>query len=149
MPRAGDLVVNLAAGYFAVGVGAVEQGDAHGDGANVELLLLDHSDGFKNIVIHHGGCLDGVHCLEDGFCLDANLDLLFVLDTNHGFLQVDEVLLLFVEGAVHDHGEEFAHDGLGDVEDVDLALGEGCGHGGDDASWSMPVTVRIIFTVFS
>ena len=43
---AGDLVVNLAAGYFAVGVGAVEQGDAHGDGANVELLLLDHSDGF-------------------------------------------------------------------------------------------------------
>ena len=79
MPRAGDLVVNLAAGYFAVGVGAVEQGDAHGDGANVELLLLDHSDGFKNIVIHHGGCLDGVHCLEDGFCLDANLDLLFVV----------------------------------------------------------------------
>ena len=130
---AGDLVVNLAAGYFAVGVGTVEQGDAHGDGANVELLLLDHSDGFKNIVIHHGGCLDGVHCLEDGFCLDANLDLLFVLNTNHGFLQVDEVLLLFVEGAVHDHGEVFAHDGLGDVEDVDLALGEGCGHGGDDA----------------
>ena len=43
---AGDLVVDFATGYFAVGVGAVEQGDAHGDGANVELLLLDHSDGF-------------------------------------------------------------------------------------------------------
>ena len=25
------------------------------------------------------------------------------------------------------------NDGLGDVEDVDLALGEGCGHSGDDA----------------
>ena len=43
---AGDLVVDFAAGYFTVRVGAVEQGDAHGDGANVELLLLDHSDGF-------------------------------------------------------------------------------------------------------
>ena len=129
----GDLVVDFAAGYFAVGVGAVEQGDAHGDGANVEFLLLDHSDSFKNIVIHHGGRLDGVHCLEDGFSLNANLDLLFVFDTGHGFLQVDEVLLGFVEGAVHNHGEVFAHDGLGDVEDVDLALGEGCGHGGDDA----------------
>ena len=34
---------------------------------------------------------------------------------------------------MHDHGEVFTHDGLGDVENVDLALGEGCGHGGDDA----------------
>ena len=74
-----------------------------------------------------------MHCLEDGFCLDANLHLLFVLDTNHGFLQVDEVLLRFVEGAVHNHGEVFAHNGLGEVEDVDLTLGEGCGHGGDNA----------------
>ena len=43
---AGDFVVDFAAGYFAVGVGAVEQGDTHSDGANVELLLLDHSEGF-------------------------------------------------------------------------------------------------------
>ena len=43
---AGDLVVDFAAGYLTVRVGAVEQGDTHGDGANVELLLLDHSDGF-------------------------------------------------------------------------------------------------------
>ena len=43
---AGDLVVDFATGYLTVRIGAVEQGDAHGDGANVELLLLDHSDGF-------------------------------------------------------------------------------------------------------
>ena len=43
---AGDFVVDFAAGYLAVRVGAVEQGDTHSDGANVKLLLLDHLDGF-------------------------------------------------------------------------------------------------------
>lgn len=31
----GDFVVDFLAGYRAVGVGAVEQGDAHGDGADI------------------------------------------------------------------------------------------------------------------
>ena len=77
--------------------------------------------------------LDGVHGFEDRFCLDADLNFLCVFNGNHGFLQVDEVLLVFVEGAVHDHGEVFAHNGLGDVEDVHVAFCEGVGDGGDDA----------------
>ena len=129
----GDLLVNLAAGYFAVGVGTVEQGDAHGDGADIEFFFLDHADGFENIAVHHGGRLEGVHCLEDGLGLNTDLHPLLALDADHGFLQVDEVLLVLVEGAVHNHGEVFAHDGLGDVQDVDLALSQGGGDRGDDA----------------
>ena len=62
-------------------------------GANVEPLLLIIEGFLEYWCCSIGGSLSGVHCLEDGFCLNANLDLLFVLDTNHGFLQVDEVLL--------------------------------------------------------
>ncbi|MEZ5488066.1 MAG: hypothetical protein R3E75_10635 [Steroidobacteraceae bacterium] len=33
----------------------------------------------------------------------------------------------------HDHGEDLAHDGLRDVDDVDLGVGEDVRHRGDDA----------------
>ena len=85
--RAGsNLLVDFAAGYFAVGVGAVEQGDAHGDGADIEFFFLDHADGFENIAVHHDGRLEGVHCLEDGLGLNTNLHPLLVFDADHGFL---------------------------------------------------------------
>ena len=46
--------------------------------------------------------------------------------------------------------EAFAHDGLGDVKDVDLcASARVAVTAAMMPSWSMPVTVRIIFTVFS
>ena len=41
----GDLVVNLPAGGVGVRVAAVQQADAHGDGADVQMLVVDHLDG--------------------------------------------------------------------------------------------------------
>jgi hypothetical protein len=42
---AADFVVDLPAGGPGVGVAAVQQGDAHGNGADVQVLLVDHVDG--------------------------------------------------------------------------------------------------------
>ena len=42
---AADLVIDLPAGFHRVAVAAGEQGDAHGDGTDVQVLLVDHVDG--------------------------------------------------------------------------------------------------------
>ena len=42
--EAADLVVHLCAAAVDIRVRAVEQGDAHRDGADVEVLLVDHGD---------------------------------------------------------------------------------------------------------
>src|SRR5699024_10229290 len=44
-----DLVVNLFAGFAAVRVDAVQQADAHCDGAHIEMLRGEHLDGFHNV----------------------------------------------------------------------------------------------------
>ena len=41
----GDLVVDLLTGPLRVRVTAAQQGDAHGDGADVQVLLVDHLNG--------------------------------------------------------------------------------------------------------
>ena len=46
---AGDLVVNVVAQAVPVVADAIEKGDAHGDGADVQILLPDHLDGFQYI----------------------------------------------------------------------------------------------------
>ena len=48
------LVVDLAAGSLRIGVSAIVQRNAHRDRPNVEMLLFDHADGFKNLplVLH-------------------------------------------------------------------------------------------------
>ena len=43
--RGGDLVVDLPAGGVGIRVAAVQQADAHGDGAHVQVLVVDHLDG--------------------------------------------------------------------------------------------------------
>ena len=42
---AADLVIDLPAGFHRIAVAAGEQGDAHGDGTDVQVLLVDHVDG--------------------------------------------------------------------------------------------------------
>ena len=42
---AADLVIDLSAGFHRIAVAAGEQGDAHGDGTDVQVLLVDHVDG--------------------------------------------------------------------------------------------------------
>ena len=43
---ADDLLVDLLAGALDLPVRAVQQGDAHGDGTDVQVFVLDHPDGF-------------------------------------------------------------------------------------------------------
>ena len=45
-----DLVIDLLAAAVDVGVRAVQQGDAHGDGADVQMLLVNHADGIEYFV---------------------------------------------------------------------------------------------------
>ena len=47
---AGDLIIDLPAGGFGIGIGAVQKGDPHGDGAYVQVLLVDHVDGVQDFV---------------------------------------------------------------------------------------------------
>ena len=52
---AADLVINFVAGGMDIRVDAIEQGNADRDRADVEMLLLDHADGFENVVrVEHG-----------------------------------------------------------------------------------------------
>ena len=44
-----DLVVDLVTGLFDIVGLTVEKRNAHGDGTDVEVLLADHIDGFKNV----------------------------------------------------------------------------------------------------
>ena len=44
-----DLVVDFAAHPVDVAVGAVQQADSHCNGAYVQIFILDHMDGFKNV----------------------------------------------------------------------------------------------------
>ena len=56
----GDLAVDVVAGLVDIVRGAVEQRDAHGDGADVELLLLDHLIGLVDLHdVQHGLFLTG------------------------------------------------------------------------------------------
>ena len=47
---AGDLVIDLLTGGLWIGIGAVQQGDAHGNGTHVQMLLVDHMYGIQNFV---------------------------------------------------------------------------------------------------
>jgi hypothetical protein len=45
-----DLVVSFRCRHGKIGMGTIAQADAHGDGANVEILHLHHADGFDDFL---------------------------------------------------------------------------------------------------
>ena len=50
----GDLVIDFFAGFPGVRVDAVQQADAHGDGAHVQIVLREHLDGLEDVAgVHH------------------------------------------------------------------------------------------------
>ena len=50
-----DFIVNLPAGGIRVRIDAIQQRDAHGNGADVQVFFLDHVDGFHDVLgIEHG-----------------------------------------------------------------------------------------------
>ena len=76
---AGNFLINPVAGQVDIAVHTAEKGDAHGDGTDIEMLLLDHSDGFQNIayVQHAAPPLNAVHGQKDIFVhrVDDHADL--------------------------------------------------------------------------
>ena len=41
-----DFIVDLFRGFFRIGIGAVHETDPHGDGANIEIFVVYHMEGF-------------------------------------------------------------------------------------------------------
>ena len=105
---AGDLVINLLAEGIDIRIHAVPQADAHGDGADIQMLLGDHMDGLEYIPsIDHKPCTsDLVHGVKDGGMHAVDLKA-------HAFAHV--LKLVLQHGVVHvkpgdihqhDHGKE-------------------------------------------
>ena len=58
-----DFLIYLGARLIDVCTNAVQKGDAHGDGADVQIFILDHPDGFQNIVhIDHAAVITSFLC---------------------------------------------------------------------------------------
>ena len=137
----GDLVVDVLAGLFGVRVDAVQQADAHGHGAHVQIVLREHLDGFQDIpgVKHtHSGCgllsgSDGVHGVKN--FLTGHVDLHPHLGGKRIGALVQLVVVNIAVGKVHqhDHGKHPLQDALGHILDVDVQFGAQTGHLCDNA----------------
>ena len=130
-----DLVVDLVAAAAHVLVGAVQQGDAHGDGADVQVLLVHHGDGVEDILQtqHIPHLLQLVHGVEDVLPLDADGQAAALAVGLQVGAQGVEGRLTLGQVHHHHHGEVALHDGLADIQDVDAAGRQGVAHTGDDA----------------
>ena len=137
----GDLVVDVLAGLFGVRVDAVQQADAHGHGAHVQIILREHLDGFQDIpgVKHtHSGCgllsgSDGVHGVKN--FLTGHVDLHPHLGGKRIGALVQLVVVNIAVGKIHqhDHGKHPLQDALGHILDIDVQLGAQTGHLCDNA----------------
>ena len=149
----GDFVVDVVADFVDAVGRAVQQADAHGDGAHVELLLLDHLVGLVDLHdIQHGFSLRLVRFVASITCVthvcrgsDAvhlGKDLLALAADAHAnlfaeFVEIVHDLAEFLVGVGiihnHHHVEETVDDGLGNVKHVDLMFGKVCADACDDA----------------
>ena len=50
-----DLVIDFLAAALGILADAVQQGDTHGDGADIQMALIDHVDGIKNVMYTQHG----------------------------------------------------------------------------------------------
>ena len=70
---AGDLVIGFFAADGQVRIGTVQKADAHGDGPDIQVLIVDHVQGGQNVVlIQHGVSSNPVHGLENVFPLNPD-----------------------------------------------------------------------------
>ena len=129
-----DLVVNLVTADAEAGIAAVQQADTHGDGTDIQMLLVDHMLGSQNIFsVQHGATSDPVHGLEDIFPLNTDGQAHVIADSGHfgdKFCQRD-VAGGYIRG--HHHGEITLHDSLVDIQNIDIIVCQGSTDIGNDA----------------
>ncbi len=100
---------------------AVAQADAHGDGADVEVLHLHHADGLEDLVrreLHGERPLNAMDVFEDVLVLRIDAQPHLLTPGLQASLDLIERQRRLLEVDHHDHGEELAQRGLGDVDDV-------------------------------
>ena len=124
---------------FHGGSRAAEERNAHGHGADIETVFLDHLDGVENTdsieAIKHDSLsfLDLIHGGEQRFRLHANGLLGRFTHGVHSVLNFADAHLILVEFNPQDHGEKARHKSLRNIHDVDVELSKGSRHGRDDA----------------
>ena len=118
--KTADLFINLVAGPTDIAVRTVQEGNAHGDGADVKILVVDHADGFKDVFcVQHDVLLsDVVHGVEDVLVHYVDLHADFFAESIQTVLQTGEIGVDVGDVKEHDHGEQILHNGLGHVKDV-------------------------------
>jgi hypothetical protein len=105
---------------------ATAQIDAHGDRPDVQVLIGDHIDGFKDLVRmdkHGRVSLYPVHEAENIFMLNNYLHTQFCADRRHGFLKGGQIYVVGLDFGQHDHGEQIIHNGLPDIGNIDIVFG--------------------------
>ena len=84
-----NLVIDSVADDGDVISCAVVEGDTHGDGTNVKVLLLDHIDGFQYVFdVDHDRSLDLVHGVENIFVHGTDEKVVVLTEFGHA---VDEI----------------------------------------------------------
>ena len=131
---AADLVVYLSAAALGILAYAVEQRYAHGDRADIEVLLVDHVDGVEYVVkAQHGGTSQLVHRVENILALNADGKAAPLAEGLEHILQICKGLGAQREVNDHHHREEALHDGLADVQNVYVVVCQRVAHSGDYA----------------
>ena len=126
----GDLVIDVLAGLFGVRVDAVQQADAHGHGAHVQIVLREHLDGLQDIpgVKHtHSGCgllsgSDGVHGVKDFLTGHGDLHTHLLAQRGKAVAHSGGLGSGLAQVHQHDHGKHPLQDALGHILNVDVQL---------------------------
>ena len=125
--EAGDLVVDLLARLVRVRVDAVQQADAHRDGADIEILSGEHLDRFHNVAAvddpHSAAPLNRVHGVKDFLTGHGDLHTHLLAQRSKAVAHSGGLGSGLAQVHQHDHAEHILHDGLGDILDVDVQLG--------------------------
>ena len=131
---AADLVVYFFAAALGVLAYAVEQRYAHCDRSDIEMLLVDHVNGVKNIVkAQHGGTSQLVHRVENILTLDADGQAAPLAVGLQNALQACKGLVAKRKIDDHHHCEIALHDGLAYVQNVYVVVCKRVAHARDYA----------------
>ena len=133
---AGDAVVHAHAQRALVVAHTGQQGNAHGDGAHVQLLVIDHLQRLQDFRgSDHGALslLNLVHRFEDFAALNANLHVQPFPFVRQRLVQPVEIAMFAGYIRDQDHAEQAGHDGLRNVQNVHVIFVQDPRHVGDNA----------------